>query len=348
MLAQLKALSSGLEGVMVYLDRVTHLGRAHSDPESGMETPLDFSAHTRRPLPSEFHQAETLIVVDPIYRYVSRNHALLLPEGENYSLIDINSLNGTYVGEKRVKQKVLLEEGEMFSLGPANGLGVQFSLHYLSVPPINAALLVGYSGGNLRGIPADMGEMKKFLESRQGFAGNISLLLEGFSTSENIISSLEQYKRTLTEESLFVFYFAGHGDPENGLGLRGDFLSPQTLYAHLDNIRGHKIVIIDSCHAGKFLEEQFLPEKTLVFAATHAEKVAYEGYHGTLTDPAYMGHFTRALLKVLEEHPQRIDLKRLRTEVGKNFRLAKHGQEPEVKGRTIFLPSRANISKLEQ
>lgn len=343
MLAQLKALSSGLEGVMVYLDRATHLGRAKSNPESGMETPLDFSAHTRRPLPAEFHQAETLIVVDPIYHHVSRNHALLLPEGENYSLVDINSLNGTYVKGKRIGQKTLLEEGEIFSLSFPNSLGVQFSLHYLSLPPINAALLVGYSGGNLRGIPTDMGEMKYFLESRQGFAGNISLLLEGFSTSENIISSLEQYKRTLTEESLFLFYFAGHGDPLNGLGLRGGSLSPQMLYAHLDNIRGHKIVIIDSCHAGKFLEEQFLPEKTLVFAATHAEKVAYEGYHGTLTDPAYMGHFTRALLKVLEEHPQRIDLKRLRTEVGKNFRLAKHGQKPQVKGRTIFLPSRVNI-----
>ncbi|MBI4981366.1 FHA domain-containing protein [Candidatus Woesearchaeota archaeon] len=344
MLAQLKALSSGLEGVVVYLDRATHLGRAPSDPENGIRKPLDFSAHTHRPLPVEFYQAETLIAVDPLYQYVSRNHALLVPEREKYYLADLNSLNGTYVKGKKIKEKTPLEEGDVFSLGSAhNSLGVQLSVHYLPALPTNAALLVGYSGGSLRGVPTDMGEMKKFLESRRGFTGNVALLLEGFSTSENLFSSLEQYKRALTEESLLVFYFAGHGDPWNGLQLQGGYLSPQMLYAHLDNIRGNKVVIIDSCHAGTFLEKQFLPENTLVFAATHAEKVAYEGYHGTLANPASMGHFTRALLKVLEGHPQRIDLKRLRTEVGKNFRLARHGQEPEVKGRTIFLPSKINL-----
>ncbi len=341
--ATLKALSSGLEGVIIHLDRATHLGRAGFVLGNGIQKPFDYTACTHRPLPAEFAQAETVIAIDPVYRYVSRNHALLLPEGEKYSLLDLNSLNGTYVGENRIQQKTLLREGEVFSLGSTNRFGVQFSLHYSPAQLTNAALLAGYSGGNLRGIPRDMDEMKKFLESRKGFAGNISLLLEGFTTYENIISSLEQYKRTLTEESLFLFYFAGHGKAERGLGLRWGYLSPQELYAHLDNIRGQKIVIIDACHAGKFLEQQYLPENTLAFVATHAEQVAYEGFHGTLSDADYMGHFTRALLKVLEERPHQVDLKKLRTEVGQNFRLAKHGQEPQVRGRTIFLPSRVNV-----
>lgn len=344
MFATLKALSPGLEEVTIQLDRATHLGRAGFVLENRIQKPFDFASYTNRPLPAEFHRAETVIAIDPIYRYVSRNHALLLPEEDKYYLLDLNSLNGTYVGEDRVQQRVLLNEGEKFSLGSTNHLGVQFSLHYSLAQPTNAALLNGYSGGNLRGIPRDMDEMKKFLESRKGFTGNISLLLEGFTTYENIISSLEQYKRTLTEESLFMFYFAGHGDAEKGLTLRWGHLSPQELYAHLDNIRGRKIVIIDACHAGKFLEEQYLPENTLAFVATHAEQVAYEGFHGTLSDADYMGHFTRALLKVLEERPHQVDLKKLRTEVGQNFRLAKHGQEPQVRGRTIFLPSRVNVA----
>ena len=92
MLAKLKALSPGLEEVVVYLDRATHLGRAPSNSENGLRKPEDFSARTQRPLPAEFYQAETVIAVDPLYQYVSRNHALLVPEGENYSLIDLNSL----------------------------------------------------------------------------------------------------------------------------------------------------------------------------------------------------------------------------------------------------------------
>lgn len=343
MLATLKALSPGLEGVTIQLDRATHLGRASFVLENGIQKPFDFASYTNRPLPEEFHQAETVIAIDPIYRYVSRNHALLLPEGEKYSLLDLNSLNGTYLGENRVQQKVLLEEGKKFSLGSTNHLGVQFSLHYSLAQPTNSALLIGYSGGNLPGVPRDIEEMKKFLGSRKGFAGNISLLLEGFTTYENIISSLEQYKRTLTEKSLFLFYFAGHGDAERGLALRWGRLSPQELYAHLDNIRGRKIVIIDACHAGKFLEGQYLPENTLAFVATRAEKEAYEGFHASLADATYMGHFTRALLKILEEHPHRIDLKKLQAEVGDNFRLAKHEQEPQVRGRTIFLPSQINL-----
>jgi len=47
----------------------------------------------------------------------SRNHALLLKAKEKYYLLDLNSKNGTFLNQKKVKQKVRLKSGDCIKIG---------------------------------------------------------------------------------------------------------------------------------------------------------------------------------------------------------------------------------------
>ena len=48
---------------------------------------------------------------------VSRKHAMLIPDGDSYLLMDTASANGTFVGGERVEQR-LLKDGDIIQLGP--------------------------------------------------------------------------------------------------------------------------------------------------------------------------------------------------------------------------------------
>jgi pSer/pThr/pTyr-binding forkhead associated (FHA) protein len=49
--------------------------------------------------------------------YVSRNHCLIRNEGDEYMLEDLNSANGTYVDDARVKGSAHLREGSLIQIG---------------------------------------------------------------------------------------------------------------------------------------------------------------------------------------------------------------------------------------
>ncbi|HSK65695.1 MAG TPA: FHA domain-containing protein, partial [Anaerolineales bacterium] len=51
------------------------------------------------------------------YAKVSRNHARLERKGDNFILRDLQSTNGTYIGDDRLDQR-LLENGDTFRIGP--------------------------------------------------------------------------------------------------------------------------------------------------------------------------------------------------------------------------------------
>jgi pSer/pThr/pTyr-binding forkhead associated (FHA) protein len=48
---------------------------------------------------------------------VSREHALLIYDGERFWLEDSNSTNGTYLGEDKIAGRVELQPGELFRVG---------------------------------------------------------------------------------------------------------------------------------------------------------------------------------------------------------------------------------------
>jgi len=48
---------------------------------------------------------------------VSRTHARLTRDGEDFWLEDVQSLNGTYIGERRLTAKIQVQSGEIFRVG---------------------------------------------------------------------------------------------------------------------------------------------------------------------------------------------------------------------------------------
>jgi pSer/pThr/pTyr-binding forkhead associated (FHA) protein len=57
------------------------------------------------------------VVLDDPDKVVSRFHAELRPEGDDYVLIDLNSQNGTWVDSQRV-DRIVLQAGVPVGIGP--------------------------------------------------------------------------------------------------------------------------------------------------------------------------------------------------------------------------------------
>ncbi|MBI1849751.1 MAG: FHA domain-containing protein [Planctomycetes bacterium] len=53
----------------------------------------------------------------PLDDMVSTAHARIVKEGEHYWLEDLYSRNGTFVGDKRIKARVLIATGALFVVG---------------------------------------------------------------------------------------------------------------------------------------------------------------------------------------------------------------------------------------
>jgi pSer/pThr/pTyr-binding forkhead associated (FHA) protein len=58
---------------------------------------------------------ENDLVVD--HNTVSRQHATIKLEGEQFYLYDMGSTNGTFVGEQQIREPVALEDGMMIRFG---------------------------------------------------------------------------------------------------------------------------------------------------------------------------------------------------------------------------------------
>ncbi|MFA6462190.1 MAG: caspase family protein [Candidatus Woesearchaeota archaeon] len=351
MLARIKALTPELNGLSVTLDGVTHLGRGGVIQKHGQDSPVDFFDQTGRARPGKFNEARIVVQIDGERNQVSRNHALLFPEEERYYLRDLHSANGTTLNGIKIGGGIdqLLTEGDLIVLAPGCDKGVEFQFNYFpkTSEDQNFALLVGNSGYNLQGVQPDILEMKRLLSLRKGFGGNIITLLEEEATQRRVLDQLENIQRQATDNSLTVFHYSGHGEENMGLNLRDNVLSPERLYNTIDQIRGKKLIILDACYAGQFCDQSLVPEHSLIMAATTKDAVAYEGKHDSNEAFRRMGHFSRALERIFESTPDRIDLKRL-DELKEDYYLVSKGQKPLVTGFTIFLPSIAGMNALKE
>ncbi len=53
----------------------------------------------------------------PFDHLISRHHARLIETGGKIALCDLNSTNGTFVGSKRVQDRVMIERNRLFRVG---------------------------------------------------------------------------------------------------------------------------------------------------------------------------------------------------------------------------------------
>ncbi len=81
--------------------------------------------------------------------------------------------------------------------------------------------------------------------------------------------------RELPHEATFVFTYIGHGSSKGELCLKdNERLHAKELYAHLAQIEAKKIIILNGCYTGKFLDTP-IPSRTKVITAASADQVAY-------------------------------------------------------------------------
>lgn len=80
---------------------------------------------------------------------------------------------------------------------------------------------------------------------------SVTTLFDAGSTKEAVLRELKVYKELLDEDSLFVFYFTGHGT-RDGIRLYDSILSQRELYPMLSRIPGRKLIFLDSCHGSAF------------------------------------------------------------------------------------------------
>lgn len=368
--ANLRGLAPEFADVNVTISRPTLLGRGTADGNGNGRVKL--KPKVDRYLPEYLRGAtvDSIVTFGPGTEATSRNHALIYPAGDRFMLTDLGTTNGTYYSFMDETPRLffgatyLLREGDVIHLGNPSG-GIRFQINYAPAsPPVyvkpplvsieieekpqpvqqsikplapaiqNYALLVG-NQSNLQGVHNDISAMKRTLESRRGFRGNIETLLDAQTDYNSVVERLQSIERRATPESLIVFYFSGHGHRQGDLDLNGKIKMPPTdLYDRLEWIRGRKAVIIDACHSGHFAEESIIPPETVVIASTRDDDLAYEGDVG---QGRKMGYLTNALTQIIDSSQQRLDLKRLQAQLGTDVKLVQKGQEPQIAGATIFV-----------
>ncbi|MBS3068451.1 FHA domain-containing protein [Candidatus Micrarchaeota archaeon] len=308
----------------IILDKNTHLGR------------VPFPEHrSPRELPPVFKKAQIAVLVEND-GHISRNHALLVREDEQWVLHDLNSLNGTRVNGESLPRggERTLRSGDIIKIAHTP---LVFSPHEGEIE--NFALLVGNPGfPPLRGIENDIDSMQDVLSDRKNFPGNVSTLSRDKATREAILNMLESFALIATNESSFVFYYAGHGGI-TGLSVFDGTLTPKDLYSRLVNIRGKKLVLLDSCHSSVFLDGR--SSNTLVISGESPKGHLYEGPVSTMLSDGYyvQGYLTRAFIKLLRGNSGRINLKEIAAELEKYHKLRLHDVGVAVEGSTFSITS---------
>jgi hypothetical protein len=171
------------------------------------------------------------------------------------------------------------------------------------------AIVVGAAdaGGNndLPGTGVDADQVALYLGKQGANVNQVDVLIDRAGRNDDNIGSSQieaafnAMKGKIGPDDTFVFYFSGHGS----LSLSGS----ANLETRLGNVQDstlarwvqamnckNRVVILDCCYAGGFLDEFAGDNKTLVLGASKADQTA--GEEGFLVRQAV---FTSALLKAL-------------------------------------------------
>ena len=184
----------------------------------------------------------------------------------------------------------------------------------------------------------------RMIQEGSGYTGDTtytinSTIISNYPTKTNINSILTNLKAITNTDDLIIFTYSGHGYEESGhllLAKTGvvtpaESLDPATLLGWMALIPGKKLVILDSCYSGMFVDEspsststilnnsitKFFetyhssdtygkPDLFVLTASAHAD--SYEDYFDSVVDHKH-GFFTHALLEALGwNHPHPTNL----------------------------------------
>ncbi len=233
-------------------------------------------------------------------RKVSRNHAGIYREGEDFVLIDFNSHNGTSLNGELIDtphEGVKLRHGDIIEFAGGKvtyTVGIRESQNY--------ALLVGGGEDHLGALENGMGRLETSLKQR-GYL--VERMID--PTKQIIRNAFDRVKHYTTPDSHFIFSFQGHGGP-NGIHLNGQILNPRELYGKIRQIRGKKSVLIDACNAGLYVNDHNkskIPERTLVLTSSGQNVQAGE----TAILDGHCSRFAIALSDYLDANPNSFDLR---------------------------------------
>lgn len=188
---------------------------------------------------------------------VSRRHAEVLPAGRGeWAIRDLGSTNGTYVNRVKMSSPpVRLNRGDVIGIGSPNP---SFQFEKTQLNPNHALLCYPTFDIGHKENAEGMATMN-YLVSRispLGFEGNILLLEDKVRKKEHLFSWFEKMKHFCTSESVILLYIVGHGVDGEALGLHregadtvnwGFTITYTQLFYGLSFIRGHKLLVLDTC-----------------------------------------------------------------------------------------------------
>lgn len=198
------------------------------------------------------------------------------------------------------------------------------------------------SVSNLSGPLNDAREMSSVLDSliakTERTGGKTFLMLqEGSSltpsdplypTVDNVTTKLNDIASTASDDDLTIFYYSGHGEVDSGKLILAtkdgsinetDRMAPLTLLHLMNGISGKKLLLVDNCYSGQYVEESnsslsmvysdydyyakyfsdesYALSDMYVLSASAKNTESYEAY---FTEAGHShGYFTYALLKGL-------------------------------------------------
>ena len=251
--------------------------------------------------PDLFKDLEVLVRIEDC-EYISRNHAAIYRQGEEYFILDLNSCNGTAINGVNInpdpnnQQPRQLHEHDVISLANMITFAVSFR------ETTKYALLVGAGEDHAGAMYTTVTALQQQLRRR---SFEVHYLLGEDASKQGIKDKLEEFRYLTVNDSQFFFAYHGHGS-RHGLTAAGQTINPRELYERIARLKGEKIVFIDACNAGLFVDQQLIPPETLVMASCGVNRTAFET-RLVGDDTAYIGRFSRALVGYLESHPE--DLK---------------------------------------
>ncbi|MGH0053741.1 MAG: caspase family protein [Sphaerochaetaceae bacterium] len=149
----------------------------------------------------------------------------------------------------------------------------------------------------LKGTVPDARELSAALEAHAEYAGwkvETTLLLQPqdeavYASKANLELVLKDINDNATEHDLTIITYSGHGENETGNLVMADtaIVTPSWLHDRIVSIKGRKILIVDSCYSGNFVNESLFSSSWV----TNKDIISYYemyGTAGTYENPSFM------------------------------------------------------------